>query len=136
MSSYILPRSGDRALKIEGERIAAADSRASQGPADTRWYELALYRMGDGRYAVSIGYRSRWQGELDHDAAYIEATPEAAVAVLRDTVIGAHMIGFPPGERYEEKAAHVQRILQAHYDEAVTEILGSLPPEEAGARQP
>jgi hypothetical protein len=39
MSTFKLPRTGDRPLQFDGEQIAHTDSRQSQGSCQNRWYE-------------------------------------------------------------------------------------------------
>ena len=84
MTDYTLPRTGDSPLTFRGDLIAEADSQARQGPAETRWYELAVYRTAGGSYVVAVGFRSRWQGEQGRNTARVFATPAEVRAYLRD----------------------------------------------------
>ena len=99
MTDYTLPRTGDSPLTFRGDLIAEADSQARQGPAETRWYELAVYRTAGGSYVVAVGFRSRWQGEQGRNTARVFATPAEVRAYLRDydPCDPALWAGIPPG---------------------------------------
>ncbi len=122
--------SGARPLQFDGELIAESDSRQTQGPCQYRWYELELYRPDTGKYVVAIGYRTQWQGELARDEAHVEDTVGGAVEVLRSTIPELPLHGFPPGQHYDEKRAHVERAVRAGYEHAVSELLESVEPQK------
>lgn len=99
VTDYTLPRTGDSPLTFRGDLIAEADSQARQGPAESRWYEIALYRTAGGSYVVAVGFRSRWQGEQDRNTARVFATPAEVRAYLRDydPCDPELWAGIPPG---------------------------------------
>ena len=130
MSTFTLPRTGDRPLQFDGELIAETDSRQQQGPCQNRWYELALYRTDGGKHVVAIGYRTQWQGELHRDEAHVEDALAGAVEVLRSTIPELPLHGFPPGEHYDAKRAHVEGAVRACYEHAISELLESVEPEK------
>src|SRR3990167_1105524 len=129
MGKIKLPRTGDRPLAFAGEQIAAADSRQPQGPCQNRWYDLALYRTEGGTYVVAIGYRTQWQGELPRDQAHKCSDVAEAVAILRDTIPELPLNGFPPGQQYDERRAHVEGAVRKCYEHAVSELLADVEPE-------
>lgn len=130
MKAYVLQRTGDRPLRFVGELVATATSRSFSGPCESRWYELALYRTESGRYVVSIGYRSLWQGELAEDHVYVEDTPASVAEALRSMTPEMPLSAFPPGSKYDEKRTHVARSLRLCYETAVSELLKDIEPEE------
>lgn len=130
MTTFTLPRTGDRPLQFDGERIASTDSRQPQGPCNNRWYELGLYRTASNKYVVAIGYRTQWQGELPRDEVHIENTLAGAVEVLRSTIPELPLYGFPPGQQYDERRAHVEGAVRKCYEHAITELLENVEPEK------
>ena len=130
MTTFTLPRTGDRPLQFDGDQLAATDSRQSQGPCQTRWYELSLYRTDGGKYAVAIGYRTQWQGELPRDEVHVEDTLPGAVEVLRTTVPELPLHAFPAGEHFDAKRAHVAGAVRACYETAISELLENVEPEK------
>lgn len=130
MTTFTLPRTGDRPLQFDGEQIAETDSRQTQGPCQTRWYELALYRTDGGKYVIAIGYRTQWQGELPRDETHLEDTVSGAVEVLRSTIPELPMYAFPPGDRFEEKRSHAAGAIRQCYENAITELLEHVEPEK------
>jgi hypothetical protein len=124
-----LARSGDRPLEFSGEEIAATDSRQQQGPCQTRWYELALYRTDGGKHVVAINYRTQWQGELARDEAHVCESLAEAVEVLRSTIPELPMHAFPPGARFDEKRAHTEGAVRACYESAISVLLENVEPE-------
>lgn len=130
MSIFTLPRTGDRPLQFDGDLVGKTDSRQTQGPCQTRWYELALYRTAGGKYAVAIGYRTQWQGELPRDEVHIEDTLPGAVEVLRSTIPELPLHAFPAGEHFDAKRAHVEAAVRACYEHAISELLEHVEPEQ------
>lgn len=126
---HTLPRTGNRPLEFEGEPLAEASSHSHDGATSARWHELAIYRTGGGKYVVAIGYRTRWQGEHNHDEVLVEDTAEGAAEIIRSTVPTTHLIGYPLGEQYAEKQARIERAICAAYEAAASEVLAALGPE-------
>lgn len=129
VETITLPRTGDRPLQFEGEEIASADSRMISGKQANRWHELALYSTESGKYVISVGYRTQWQGELGNDTAIICASPEAVTEELRGVDPLAHVVGFPPGAQYAEKRTRLERDITARFEAAVSELLSDMMPE-------
>lgn len=128
--TFTLPRTGNRQLQFEGEELASADSSVRGGNDSTRHHELALYRTIGGKYVIAIGYRTRWQGEHNHDAAIVCDSPEEATETLRSTLPTEHLMGFPPGDHYAEKRARVERDLCLRFEKAASTVLRVLGPEK------
>jgi hypothetical protein len=124
-----LPRSGDAPLTFLGELLAESDGSGQCGRTNNRWYELEIYRVagercGAGDYVVSIGYRTRWQGELDHFQAESCDSPAEVRAALREYDLVAHVGGYPPGEQYADRQARLLADLRTRYAAQVSAILG------------
>lgn len=130
METVTLPRTGDRPVRFTGEEVATATSRQSNGPCQSRWYELALYRTDSGRYVLAIGYRSQWEGELPEDRVYVEDSAAAVAAQLQGAIPELPLLAFPPGAQYEEKRAYVAERLRRCYDAAVGELLQHVEAED------
>jgi hypothetical protein len=129
MEKIKLPRTGNRPLAFVGEKIASASSRQPNGPCQTRWHELDLYRTESGKYVVAIAYRTQWEKELPEDLAYIEDSVEGIVDALRSATFELPLYAFPPGEQYDERRAHVSGAVRKCYEHAVSELLADIEPE-------
>lgn len=92
-------------------------------------HELALYRTAGGTYVAAVNWRSRWQGELDHDEVWLCETQEEAAEALRGYPPCLHLVGFPPGRQFEGKQARVERDIEARYAQALSEVLAAFGPE-------
>jgi hypothetical protein len=112
MKTFALPRSGDSKLRFTGELIAEADSK-HQGPAENRYFELAVYRAESGKYVGAIGYRSHWQGEIDRDFAKVCADAGEVRQLFS---------GFDPCNP-ELWRGLPENAIRAAYQSAVSEIL-------------
>jgi hypothetical protein len=130
METITLQRTGDRPLQFSGEELAGASSHRHDGACNTRWHELTLYRTEAGQYVLHVGYRTRWQGEHDHDAVFTHATPEGVVEEIRSTLPTEHLVGFPPGAQYAGKQARIEHAIGAGYLAAATQVLAALGPEK------
>lgn len=125
--NYTLPRSGQAMLRFQGVLVAESDGERQTGRGQNRWHELAVYRTAAGQHVVRIAYRTRYQGELDHDTAEVCATPDAVAAALTRYPVEQHVRGFPPGEVYQERQAKLLTDMRARYDAQVSGILAELP---------
>ncbi len=127
MDTITLSRSGRAPLQFTGMVIAKASSQQYQGPCQSRWHELTVYRHADLRLVLAIGYRTQWQGEMDRDEAIICADD----AALRDSLAAidplADIIGFPPGHQFDEKRAYIEKQLRQCWDAAISELLAQFP---------
>ena len=107
-------------MVFQGRLLASHDG---SGSGVNRWHDIALYVTSDERYTVSISYRTLWEGELDHHAAY-SATDEAGVIdALRQYDPVAMVRGYPPGEQYAEKQRRLMEDLRRRYAAAVSDVL-------------
>lgn len=120
-----LPRSGHAPLRFTGELIAETDGRAVAGRDHNRWHTLAVYRTSAGRYVVAIGYRTRWEGELDRDLALVCGSPADVAETLLafDPCDGVQ--GYPAGEAYAAKQARLILDLRQRFEALVSEVLDS-----------
>jgi hypothetical protein len=128
VQSYYIPRTGDRTAVIEGERVASASTqRHSGGPCESRWWDMVLYALQDGRYAVHVAYHTRWAGELEHDALVLSPDVERLVERLDEYTWTDRVHGFPRG--HEDRQAALLRALGDCWDHAVGELLADVAPE-------
>ncbi|MHC1697765.1 MAG: hypothetical protein AB9919_06855 [Geobacteraceae bacterium] len=130
MPIITLPRTGDRPLQFQGQEIASSDTRMISGQQANRWHELSLYQTEVGKYVIAIGYRTQWQGELEHDSAIVCGDQASFAEELKQIDPLAHLVGFPPGPQYAEKQARIERDITARFAAAVTEVLMCLDPEQ------
>lgn len=130
MQRYELERTGDRPLAFEGELLAEASTRTTDGFGSSRWHEMAVYRTHGGRIVLAVTWRTRWQGELDHHDVWILDTADEVADALKGYAPTMYLMGFPPGRQFSEKQARLERDLTARYESAVSEVLAALGPEE------
>ena len=132
MEKIKLPRTGDRPVEFLGRLIAEASSqqREGNGPCKNRYHELALYGTESGKYVIAIGYRTHWQGELPEDEVFVEDSIASAVETLRTTIPELPLYGFPPGQHYDERRAHVMGAVRKCYEHAVGKLLANVKPEQ------
>lgn len=84
MTTITLFRDDEKHLRFVGEVIAEASSRSHEGPTQSRWTELALYRTAGGKLVVARIRRTCWQGEEDQCAAEVCADPAGVVRWLME----------------------------------------------------
>lgn len=120
---YRLPRSGLPKLQFTGDLLASSDGERSQGRENNRWHELAIYRTAAGKYVAAIGYRTRWQGELDYDLAEVLSTPAEVVSYFRVYVPTKHVRGYPTGPSYTDKQERLLADIAHRYYAQASEVL-------------
>lgn len=123
MESITLARTGRAPLAFTGELLAESDGERQAGREQNRWHDLAVYRTESGRYVARVGYRTKWEGELDRaDAATLE-TPAEVAAWFTAHDPAAAVKGFPSGAAYAERQAKLLADVRGRYQAQVSEIL-------------
>ena len=138
MEAISLPRTGTAKLSFQGELIAEASSKRHQGPAENRWFELAVYRREnyeispDGKiicsYVIAIGFRTCWQGELDRDFAEPRGDADSVRTAFEsfDPCDPALWRGIPENVHdAERRNSYYRDAIGAAYRAAVSELLQS-----------
>jgi hypothetical protein len=127
MSDFTIARTGRPPLAFTGEVVAEADGRWTNGRENNRWHELRLYRTGGGRWVAEVAYRTRWQGELDHDVAEVAATPAELAGWLRTEVDPLEAVrGYPAGDAYAEKQRRLENDLRLRFDRLATDLFAQV----------
>ena len=72
-------RDGNKDLAFTGVKIGSGSDHEHQGPQNSRWSEIDIYRTDSGKYVVSQVFRTQWQGEENSHRADV---CESAAAVL------------------------------------------------------
>lgn len=126
ISTYTLPRTGMRPLRFRGEKLYSDTTRADDGPAEQRWWEVEIYRTLDGRYVVALHYQSQWLSELAAHRAEVVATLDEAIRLLETHDPLAPVVGFPPDRRYEARQQHLERTLRAAWQALVSRAAATL----------
>lgn len=120
MKTYTLTRTGLPPLRFQGEVIAEADTEQLQA---LRWYKATIYKEKEGRFVVSIGFRSNWEGETEHDWVAICRNPSDVASSLRVYDVLPPGRGYPPSDSYQERQAKLRAHLQRDYDSMISELL-------------
>lgn len=82
METITLERDDDRDVRFAGERVAEVSSHHYEGPRNTRWTELTLYRTTGGKWVCQEVGVTCWQGEHDRHAVHIADSEEALIRQL------------------------------------------------------
>ena len=77
---FTVIRDDKKDLAFAGVLISSGSDHEHQGPQNSRWSEIDIYRTDSGRYVVAQVYRTQWQGEDSHRADVCESA--AAVMEL------------------------------------------------------
>ncbi|MCL4310681.1 MAG: hypothetical protein M0Z32_01000 [Actinomycetota bacterium] len=63
IQKFTIRRDGKKDLSFRGQLIAEASDHEHQGPQNTRWSEIDIYRTDSGAYVVSQTFVTRWKQE-------------------------------------------------------------------------
>lgn len=75
-----LERSGNAPLQFTGTLVAESEGRSGfDGRDHNRYHNIRIYRTQSGNHIVSVQYRTRYQGEDDHDYAEVAGQNPAGV---------------------------------------------------------
>jgi hypothetical protein len=123
----LLTRSGKQPLLVENyKEIGRWSGANSSGRDQSRWYELVLYANDDDRYAVSVVYNTRWDGEADYYWATMGTATDVAdwLTGLNDPPVPP-IWGYPPTQAYESRQARIVESLRSQWHAALPYILNS-----------
>ena len=91
MEKIQVQRSGERTLVFQGERAFGTDDQTINGPRNTRWTELTIYRTAAGKYVAAVCRRTQWQGEEDRYHAAVVDDPAEFEGALAE-ILPAHLM--------------------------------------------
>jgi hypothetical protein len=86
-STYILERDGQRPLRFTGELIAKSNSHSHQGPNNTRWTEVRLFRTSGEpvQFVAEIKHLTNWQGESETVDVHVHIEPVKLLEKIGET---------------------------------------------------
>jgi len=119
-STIRLVRTGSADVTFTGRELARSDG---SGADRTRWHELSLYAMDPQGYALSIRYRTQWEGEHGRDEVCLVGTADDVVSAVEDHDPTAAVTGYPPGEQYAAKQARLLADIRSRYEHQVSDLL-------------
>lgn len=103
METITLRRDDGADIRFQGEQIASESSWHHDGPRNTRWTVLTLYRTRGGKLVCSEVGRTIWQGERDRFKVHVADTEQQLIDSLG--------FGWLAKELYEEAGIdHAQDI--------------------------
>lgn len=147
METHTLPRTANTAVRFKGRLLAEVVEPPrpfKKARTDTRrWFELRLYRHEDGRYVVSIGYRTGDEREQPADDVFVCATQDEVIDLLTVLPDGdeddecrqtydptEHVEGFPElhedhprFQRFRDRHERLMRRVEEEYDRRVGVLL-------------
>jgi len=121
MKTHTLQRTGMPPLQFDGVLVAEADTEHLEA---LRWYTSSIYQVGD-RYVVSVGFRSNWDGEAEHDTVFVCDSNSHVISALRSYDVLPPGRGYPGSEQYRDRQAKLRSYLQRDYDTMISDLLDS-----------
>ena len=82
MTSYTLIRTGQPPLVFKGHEIASVNGPWAHGVEQDGYHNLAVYRTDNGKYVLSIQYRTQWPDERRDDHAILSENAEKQTALV------------------------------------------------------
>jgi hypothetical protein len=113
MTTYLIQRTGDVPLKVEGRLLAEV---STERPNATRWLEVRVYATDSGRWVTETVGRSLVLGEVDRCHVVVCSTPDEVRDGLRRTTPGET-------ERYLTRQARLALIEAAEQDGRLKDAL-------------
>ena len=120
METYTLKRTGDRPLRFKGTLLSEASTKALDGPANNRWWDLWLYQTIGGQYVLAVKYCTQWQGEYDENIAVVCDTPDDVINEL--SMISPESLSIYGTPEQQEKT---KRVLSQAWRTAVSDLMHS-----------
>ncbi len=130
MEKIVLKRTGLRPVEFQGELISEATTKEDEGSQKNRWHEIKLFKHEDGRFILHVAWRTQWQGEPEFEEIFDCKTGEEVQATLSQIDPVAHLVGFPPGKKFEEKQIRLIQIVKTTFKIATSEVLEGIGAEK------
>lgn len=121
-----LTRTGRRPLEFDGELIHEDHSHTLDGPGQTRYWSLAIYRLADGRHVLGLSYHTQWDGEHPTHHAEVFTDLDALFAHLEAHDPLAPVRGYPDSERFQARQRELERAITAAWREMVADTAAAL----------
>ncbi len=84
LKTYTLTRDGMKDLRFKGEVLAEVSDHHYQGPRNTRWTVIKVYRTEAGAYVVGVVHRTLWENEADRYHAVVCEKPADVYQAMQD----------------------------------------------------
>lgn len=129
METYQIEITNELPLEIEAELIYEEDNEYINNREQNRYHSLAIYKSVDDKgeyYVVNILYNTLWQGERSISEIWESETKEGIKTILDGYNPVLHVVGFPDGERYEQKQEKLLQSLTFDWNELKIRCLTNL----------
>lgn len=131
--AFQLRRTGDQPVVFDGELVAEAAGVQINGRDRDRGHDVRIYRTITGTYVVEVVYWTTWAGEAEARTVVPAGRDAASVAaVFRAHNPLAHVLGYPPVERFRARQERLLIRLREDFATRVSDVLARLP--DAGQR--
>lgn len=125
----VLERTGSPPIKFHGkllvEGTTVTDKKDDRGHA-VRIYETRT-QEGCPRYVVQIEYLTKWKSEATgHIVLVADSGRELAIKLLAHDPM-YFVVGYPPGERFDEKRHRLAATIRHQYMALVSRLLVQVP---------
>jgi hypothetical protein len=107
--TYNLRNDNGRDVKFAGYVMANATSRTNQGPRQSRWTEITIYKTKGGTYIVQIMGLTQWQGETDRHEVTV-CTSEAEVIRALEGDVG--YLGWLAKDALDEAGINHEQVVE------------------------
>ena len=123
-SEFILSRTGDIPLKLNGVQLSSGSTHFSNGRDRNRWHELEVFEST--KYVAHIKWRSQWDGEQPHDTVITEVTLAALIDRIREYDPLAYLQGYPDGKQFAKKQARLENAIEDDWLSMITDVFMAL----------
>ena len=129
MQTYELEITNELPLEFEGELLFEDSNHWTNGRDNNRWHELNIYRAVDEEdeyFIVWINWRTIWQGEESIAEFFTADSKDDIRSVLDEYDPIAYLIGYPDGDRYQDKQARLEQKLSFDWNRLKATALNNL----------
>lgn len=129
IETITLERTGKAPLRFTGELVQHVSGQFVNTPPlkpNKNWWEIAIYSHPSDSplFIVAITYHNEHRGHYQHRAVEAADDPAKTIAAYHPLDV---LQGFPPGEVFAGRQAHLERTCLAQWDALVGAVLQSFP---------
>lgn len=122
MKKIRVKRTGQESLSFKGAQVAQSTSKGHPGLL-RRSHQLALYKTEAGNWVLSVVYHTEWTSERPWHRADVCRDRDALLDLLTEDYDPCDDINLPPGERFDDMAADIEKAVNDGWGIAVTALL-------------
>lgn len=129
----VIERFGEPPIRFSGEMVAHGSTMTEK--KDDRGFVVRIF-CSPTKCVGHVEYVTKWKSEANASTVYIEDSARALAGKLLAHDPMTYVVGYPPGERFDEKRHRLELTIRRQYTALVSRLLVDVPGAAEEERPP